>query len=209
MYDSGTLAELAAGRLIVRTMVDFYFDEDTLGLWSDAGAIIVGDIAYVGNCSIAGVKGISGRSDLSMIDASLVFNSADDTVTQWFSDYTWHLRRIDVRGVLFNTSMRTVHETPVWRHVGLMEKATIDEVEDNPSTITLKIADLARMSVVGTFAFFTDVSQRKRLATDSALRNIGAISRPEDIQWGPRQGKSGNMQFSASSGYAPTIGLKI
>jgi len=192
MFDDGTIAEIYTGLLIPRSFVLMHFDEGDMGVWNDAGNITVNGVTYNGDCVIAGIDGIAGRSDLSMTDVSVVLNGADPAVAAAFMIMTWHLRRIEVMGLLFDAAQRTAFVTPIWRHVGLMEKATVEESDTKPATITLKVADLLQRSVIGTQAYFTDGSQRARLATDSALRYLSTITRPEDVPWGTRQAKAGN-----------------
>jgi len=191
-FDSATLANIATGNLVPRTLVTIYFDEIIKGYWNEAGPITNSGISYTGDSALGEVTGIEGGTSLSMANVSVKLSSVDPGVAYDFLTLSWHMRRIVIEDWLFDQSMRTIYPTPLERYPALIGNAVVSQKSNDPASITLELVDLLSLTIVNSSSFRTDGDQRRRSATDDFFSSISQVSAPRDVYWAKRQPAFGN-----------------
>lgn len=192
-FDENTLAQIQTGQLILRVLIKTTLGGVVWAIWNDVAKIVVDEVEYVGGCAIADLSGIGEAEGLSASEATVVLNAANADIFADFKTKSWHLQRIDIRGMLFDDAQRSFFTTPVFRHVGLIEKSTVAESTKDQATLTLRVADLIQRSRTVGSGFLTDGDQRRRKETDSILRGVSALSRTTTLVWGKSSPSHGNQ----------------
>jgi hypothetical protein len=211
-FDEDTLAEAEQGLLDQAHFAKIAFAEGVGGYWNGAGSItgggvmgyrndagVIVPVTYLGDGSLGEISGVSEAEGMASSEVTVVLNSAIDAVRNDFKTKTWHLRRIEVFGLLFNASKRSLYPTPVWRQVGLLEMASTNQASGDQASITLRICDLNQRSKIGSAGYLTDGDQRRRSDTDSILRNVSALGRSTVNSWGKKLYQYGNQSVHGKS----------
>lgn len=192
-FDESTLAKIQSGQLMPRVLVKTTVGGAVWAIWNDIGKIIVDGVEYTGNCGVADISGLGEAEGLSASEVTLVLDAANPDIFSDFKTKLWHLQRVTISGMLFDDALRAFFATPVFRHVGLIEKSTVSESTKDKSTLTLRIADLIQRSRTVGGGYLTDGDQRRRKETDSILRGVSSLSRTTGLVWGKSSPSHGNQ----------------
>jgi hypothetical protein len=198
-FDETTLAEVQSGLLEQVFLAKVSFADGASGYWTGPGNITFDGVAYLGDGSLGKIDGFSDAEGLSSSEGTVVLNGAIASVHSAFKTRSWHLRRIEVFGLLYYASRRAFYPTKPWREVGLIEVATINQATGDEASITLRVCDLNQLSKIGSAGYLTDGDQRRRLETDSILRNVSALGRSTTNSWGKKMYQYGNQVVHGKS----------
>jgi hypothetical protein len=198
-FDEVTLAEAEQGLLDQAHFARVEFVEGDGGYWNGPGSVIINGVTYLGDGSLGTISGVSEAEGMSSSEVTVILNGAVASVRNDFKTKTWHLQRIELFGLLFNESKRVFKPMPVWRHVGLIEKAPFNQASGQEATITLRVCDLNQRSKIGSAGYLTDGDQRRRLETDSILRGVSALGRATTNSWGRKIHPYGNQVVHGKS----------
>lgn len=185
--DDDTLAEIATGFLIERRFVTMMCDEGTIGFWNDVVPITMPDgVTYQGLGRLGVFSPIPSTLDFSISAVTTTLSGLDDTVIDDFLTMSWHLRPVVLRSWLFDQSLNTAFDSPLFEFWGLMDKATRTGGDKTPGSIVLSIEDASRRSTVTNLSIRSDGDQRMRLSTDGSFQGVASVGRA-DLYWGMRQ----------------------
>ncbi len=198
-FDEETIAEAERGELTRARFCLIKTKEGPIGFWDFPGNITLNGVMYVGDGSLGQISGISEAEGLESSEVTVVLNGAIDAVRSVFMNATWHMRRAEVFCLLFSASLRVLHPAFVWRHVGLIEKAPVNQASGQEAAITLRLCDLNQRSKIGTSGYLTDGDQRHRLESDTILRNVASLGRATTNCWGKKLYQYGNQSVHGKS----------